>query len=73
MEAIETNETTATYGNTENALLKMPREARARVQGMRFREQMNGLLVVRETRRYWLVSGSSMNLGKAVETIGASE
>ena len=47
----------------------MPRASRGEVQGMRTRFIIGSRIVRRQTRRYWLVSGTPVRLDKAIAMI----
>ena len=51
------------------ALQKIPRQDRAKAQGMRYQFIINERMVRRLTRRYWMVQGTEVKLDKATEMI----
>ena len=51
------------------ALLNIPRQDRAKAQGMRHQFIINERTVRRLSRRYWLVQGTEVKLDKAMEMI----
>jgi hypothetical protein len=53
----------------KKALQKIPRRSYAEAQGMRFLAEMNGLLITRSTRRYWVINGSELKLQGAVKRV----
>lgn len=67
--ADDTKELESVEGQTKRALLKMPRAERAKVQKMDYVFHLRGRRVERQTRRYWLVSGTPCKLNAALEVL----
>lgn len=56
-------------GRLRTALLKMPRKDRAIEQRMRCLLEMNGLIVTRRSRQFWVINGVPSKLEQTFERV----